>query len=110
MKGLAAVTLLRAIEKRAGKPIGALFDLLVGTSTGAVLALALGCLNYNLDQCEAIYTKLGQKVGAAWAGGGGGACAGGWCGCSGAGAGAGPVRGHLHLVAGSGVAVAEVFP
>ena len=71
MKGLAAVTLLRAIEKRAGKPIGALFDLLVGTSTGAVLALALGCLNYNLDQCEAIYTKLGQKVGAAWAGGGG---------------------------------------
>lgn len=35
---------------------------MVGTSTGAILAIGMGLLHYSLEQCEAIYTGLGHKV------------------------------------------------
>ena len=46
----------------AGRPLHDLFDLVVGTSTGAILAVGMAVLYYSLDQCEAIYTNLGHKV------------------------------------------------
>lgn len=63
MKGMAMVELLRQLERRAGAPIWTLFDVIGGTSTGGLLAVALGILRLNLDECQDIYTKLGNKVG-----------------------------------------------
>ncbi|XP_050368574.1 phospholipase A I isoform X3 [Argentina anserina] len=62
MKGLATVQILKAIEKGTGKPIHELFDLICGTSTGGMLAVALGIQLMSLDQCEEIYKNLGKLV------------------------------------------------
>ncbi|GKV16049.1 hypothetical protein SLEP1_g26757 [Rubroshorea leprosula] len=62
MKGLATVQLLKEIEKGTGKRIHELFDLICGTSTGGMLAIALGVKLMTLDQCEEIYKNLGKLV------------------------------------------------
>eukprot|EP00775_Hariotina_reticulata_P011345 gene11345-11494_t len=62
MKGMAMVELLRQLERRAGVPIWTLFDVICGTSTGGLLAVGLGILRLSLDECQDIYTKLGNKV------------------------------------------------
>ncbi|GBF89188.1 phospholipase A [Raphidocelis subcapitata] len=62
MKGMAMVELLRQIERRAGRPIWQLFDVIGGTSTGALLAIAVGVLRLSLDACNDMYTMLGRKV------------------------------------------------
>lgn len=59
MKGLATVRVLKEIEKGTGKRIHELFDLICGTSTGGMLAVALGIKLMTLDQCEEIYKNLG---------------------------------------------------
>lgn len=60
MKGLATVQMLKEIEKGTGKRIHELFDLICGTSTGGMLAVALGIKLMTLDQCEEIYKSLGE--------------------------------------------------
>lgn len=60
MKGLATVQILKQIEQGTGKRIHEMFDLICGTSTGGMLAMALGVKQMTLDQCEEIYTKLGE--------------------------------------------------
>ena len=63
MKGLAHITLLREIERRGGgAPLGQQFDLIVGTSTGAMLSAVLGILRFSLDECEALYRDLGHQA------------------------------------------------
>ncbi|KAF7000690.1 hypothetical protein CFC21_016542, partial [Triticum aestivum] len=62
MKGLATVQMLKQIEQGTGKRIHEMFDLICGTSTGGMLAMALGIKQMSLDQCEEIYTKLGKLV------------------------------------------------
>ncbi|KAG8490576.1 hypothetical protein CXB51_013723 [Gossypium anomalum] len=62
MKGLATVQILKEIEKGTGKRIHELFDLICGTSTGGMLAVALGIKLLTLDQCEEIYKNLGKLV------------------------------------------------
>ncbi|GMJ15302.1 hypothetical protein like AT1G61850 [Hibiscus trionum] len=62
MKGLAAVQILKEIEKGTGKRIHELFDLICGTSTGGMLAVALGIKLMTLEQCEEIYKNLGKLV------------------------------------------------
>ena len=62
MKGLATVRLLRLIELEAKRPLRDLFDLVVGTSTGALLAVALMLKGMSLSECEAVYKELGRKV------------------------------------------------
>ncbi|XWS19442.1 hypothetical protein CRYUN_Cryun31cG0016300 [Craigia yunnanensis] len=62
MKGLATVQILREIEKGTGKRIHELFDVICGTSTGGMLAVALGIKLMTLDQCEEIYKNLGKLV------------------------------------------------
>lgn len=60
---MAMVELLRQIERRAGgRPIWELFDVICGTSTGGLLAVALGMLRLSLDAAFDIYTLLGRKV------------------------------------------------
>ena len=41
MRGLVQIEILRQIEKRTGKKITDLFDWIVGTSTGGIIALAM---------------------------------------------------------------------
>ncbi|KAL5972699.1 Phospholipase A I [Asimina triloba] len=60
MKGLATVQILKRIEQGTGKRIHEMFDLICGTSTGGMLAIALGIKQMSLDQCEEIYKKLGR--------------------------------------------------
>lgn len=62
MKGLATVLILKQIEQGTGKRIHEMFDLICGTSTGGMLAIALGMKQMTLDQCEEIYKKLGKLV------------------------------------------------
>ncbi|PWZ37073.1 Phospholipase A I [Zea mays] len=62
MKGLATVQMLKQIEQGTGKRIHEMFDLICGTSTGGMLAMALGIKQMTLDQCEEIYTKLGDSL------------------------------------------------
>lgn len=62
MKGLAMVHMLKDIERRAGKPIWQLFDMIVGTSTGAMLGIELGVMKFSLDKCAQIYRNLGHQV------------------------------------------------
>ncbi|XP_052183412.1 phospholipase A I isoform X2 [Diospyros lotus] len=62
MKGLATVQILKEIEKGTGKHIHELFDLICGTSTGGMLAIALGVKLMSLEKCEEIYKKLGKLV------------------------------------------------
>ncbi|KAF8030163.1 hypothetical protein BT93_E2559 [Corymbia citriodora subsp. variegata] len=62
MKGLATVQMLKEIEKGTGKRIHELFDLICGTSTGGMLAIALSIKLMTLDECEEIYKNLGKLV------------------------------------------------
>lgn len=62
MKGLATVQILREIEKGTGRQIHEMFDLICGTSTGGMLAVALGIKLMTLDKCEDIYKKLGKTL------------------------------------------------
>ncbi|KAG6554512.1 hypothetical protein Mapa_003891 [Marchantia paleacea] len=62
MRGLATVEILRKFEKYSGKHIHEMFDLICGTSTGGMLAVALGIKQLSLDQCEEIYKTLGKVV------------------------------------------------
>lgn len=60
MKGLATVKILRELEKGTGKQIHEMFDLICGTSTGGMLAVALGIKSMTLEKCEEVYKKLGE--------------------------------------------------
>ncbi|KAL6992747.1 Phospholipase A I [Sarracenia purpurea var. burkii] len=62
MKGLATVQILKEIERGSGKQIHEMFDLICGTSTGGMLAVALGIKQMSLEKCEDIYKKLGKLV------------------------------------------------
>lgn len=62
MRGLATVQMLRRLEEGTGKRIHEMFDLICGTSTGGMLAVALGIKQMTLDECEEIYKNLGKLV------------------------------------------------
>ena len=58
-QGIAIVRLLRQLEARTGRRVAELFDLICGTSTGGILAVALALCGSTLDECEAIYRCWG---------------------------------------------------
>lgn len=62
MKGMATVKMLKEIERGTGKQIHELFDLVCGTSTGGMLAVALAIKQMSLEKCEEIYKNLGKLV------------------------------------------------
>jgi len=70
MRGLATVRMLRRLEALTGRRVADLFDMICGTSTGGVLAVALGVHCQELDVCEALYRHLGAAVFAPRGGGG----------------------------------------
>ena len=69
IRGLIPAIILEHIEEKTGKPISELFDLIVGTSTGGILALGLtvpdktGEVAKNTaTQLKEIYQKDGKKI------------------------------------------------
>lgn len=60
IRGIVELEVLRAIEKALGGeiPIQAFFDLIVGTSTGGIIALALGVQQWPVDRCITMFTSL----------------------------------------------------
>ena len=61
IKGLALIWQLQEIEKRAGRPIHELFDLIGGTSTGGILAIALAN-KISLARLEHMYFEVAEQV------------------------------------------------
>ncbi|GMH43977.1 hypothetical protein BSKO_11911 [Bryopsis sp. KO-2023] len=53
---------LRELERRTGQRIFDLFNLIGGTSTGAMLACEIGLVNFSMNQCGKTYKTLGGKV------------------------------------------------
>jgi patatin-like phospholipase/acyl hydrolase len=61
MKGLFSIAFLATIEKQTGKNIVDYFDLMVGTSTGGIIALGLG-LGLSAQEVLNFYTIEGEKI------------------------------------------------
>lgn len=62
-RGLGTLELLRAIETACGgHPMHELFDVICGTSTGGILAVALGILKRPLDEVEDMYRTFSSRV------------------------------------------------
>jgi patatin-like phospholipase/acyl hydrolase len=63
IRGLIPALVLAEIEKRTGRPIWSLFDLVAGTSTGAIIACALTRPSpMPADQVAAIYENEGPRI------------------------------------------------
>jgi patatin-like phospholipase/acyl hydrolase len=68
IRGIIPATILTEIESRTQKPISQLFDLIAGTSTGGILALALtkpdsnGKPEYSAEQLVQMYVENGDKI------------------------------------------------
>jgi len=62
-RGLATLVSLRAIQRRCqNRPIHELFDVICGTSTGGILAVAIGMLRRPLDEVEDMYRRFAVRV------------------------------------------------
>lgn len=61
-KGIVIIEILRQLEKVTGKPIHQLFDLICGVSTGAIIAMLLGALQTNIDECIRLYQKCSEQM------------------------------------------------
>lgn len=61
IKGALPAAFLSVIEEQLGAPIASRFDLIVGTSTGGIIALGLG-LGLSADEIVQFYRKLGPAV------------------------------------------------
>jgi calcium-independent phospholipase A2 len=61
IRGLVLTQLLLEIENLAQSPISHLFDWVAGTSTGGILALALGC-GKTMKQCMCLYLRMKEQA------------------------------------------------
>lgn len=61
VKGTLPASFLSYLERQLGRPIVEYFDLIVGTSTGGIIALGLG-LGMTAQQILELYEELGPKV------------------------------------------------
>src|ERR1700687_5604750 len=64
-KGFYTLGALKGIEGLAGRRLSETFNLIFGTSTGAIIAALLG-LGRSVDEVEALYRKHVVKVMTAW--------------------------------------------
>ncbi|KAH8257606.1 hypothetical protein KR038_011853 [Drosophila bunnanda] len=60
IRGLVLVQMLLEIEKLSRTPIIHMFDWIAGTSTGGILALALGC-GKTMRQCMGLYLRMKEQ-------------------------------------------------
>ncbi|MDF1510330.1 CBASS cGAMP-activated phospholipase [Robertmurraya sp. DFI.2.37] len=61
IRGVFAVAILDEIEKELGKPIGEAFDLIAGTSTGAIVAASVA-LNKKMSEVLDYYKRYAEKI------------------------------------------------
>jgi predicted acylesterase/phospholipase RssA len=61
IKGLFPAAFLASIEKHLNRPLWEYFDLIVGTSTGGIIALALG-LGLKAEEIKNLYLELGDSI------------------------------------------------
>jgi uncharacterized protein len=61
IKGVFPASFLKTIEEELPRPIGEYFDLIVGTSTGGIIAIGLG-LGFSANDLLDFYLKLGPDV------------------------------------------------
>jgi len=61
IKGVFPASFLASIEEATGKKISDYFDLIVGTSTGGIIALGLG-MGYSAKQMLQFYEELGPNI------------------------------------------------
>ena len=62
IRGVSTIRMLRRLERGTGRRVHELFDLICGTSTGGILAMAVGVHNHSLDKCDEIYRDLGAQI------------------------------------------------
>src|SRR5215211_5689037 len=63
IRGLIPALVLAEIERRTGRRIAALFDLIAGTSTGGILACALGRPDaMPAERVAAVYVEEGPRI------------------------------------------------
>lgn len=62
MRGLVTLVMLQELEQRTGRRIHELFDLVVGTSTGAIVAAIVCIRGLDAKQALDIYKELGSRV------------------------------------------------
>jgi len=68
IRGIIPAVVLAEVEKRTGKPIAGLFDLIAGTSTGGILALGLTIPKevnaplYTAQDLVALYQREGRRI------------------------------------------------
>ncbi len=68
IRGIIPAVILAEIERRTGKPVAELFDLVAGTSTGGILALGLtipdktGIPRYSADAMTGLYAEQGLRI------------------------------------------------
>jgi uncharacterized protein len=61
IKGVFPASFLASLEDMVGQPIGTYFDLIVGTSTGGLIALGLG-LGFSAKEMLVFYQEYGPKI------------------------------------------------
>lgn len=61
IKGLNLISICEVIEQKLGKKMCEIFDLICGTSTGAILA-KLFQMGYSCEQCKTVYHCLGKQI------------------------------------------------
>lgn len=61
-RGVMVIEMLKKISDLCQQPIHELFDLIVGTSTGAILAFLIGVQKQSLEKCESLYAKLSHDI------------------------------------------------
>lgn len=61
IRGVFPIAILKAIEEEFGKPVGQLFDVISGTSTGAIIAASVA-LNTSMGELMERYEIYGEKI------------------------------------------------
>jgi predicted acylesterase/phospholipase RssA len=62
LRGLMTLRQLENLEKRTGLEVWQMFDLIVGTSVGSVIAAAIGILHWNSARCIKLLTTVAKQV------------------------------------------------
>src|SRR6478609_1690555 len=61
IRGAFSASFLAELERKVGHPIGQYFDLIVGTSTGGIIATALA-LGESAERIERMYRDRGREI------------------------------------------------